>query len=423
LGRARKEEVRPLLVLLPAQDKAAPRAVPLLPVPDAETAARARAEVGDAVRVTVSSTPAAGAVLAGAGPVKQEGDVSTSEPLLREKAVAIEATTAAPESERAGVCAEEGASTPDAQLRAKAAVAIGATAAASESRRAGAEAEEGVTAPDAQLRVEAVAAIDAAAATSELGIVGAEAPVQKSDAPLGTMAADGAASQSASTRAERAAAQAAEASTGLEAAPRADAAAEAAAALVRRVAKADPSTPLSEIADAWAERADHTSEAGHDREAAAAQAAGILLRRLAKVGPGAPIEDVAKAWSGLPSPQVQGRRLRACKSSRSSPELTASSPDGLTESSKTRRRVRFNPAACSVHEIVPYGEIYGLHPREFVFDRHSRMVPADRRWGCAGLSAADSESTEAGATVQMEETAVADEEGTVADAPTCGKSA
>mmetsp|Transcript_109408 Transcript_109408/g.172851 ORF Transcript_109408/g.172851 Transcript_109408/m.172851 type:complete len:224 (-) Transcript_109408:216-887(-) len=40
------------------------------------------------------------------------------------------------------------------------------------------------------------------------------------------------------------------------------------------------------------------------------------------------------------------------------------------------RRVRFNLTACSVHEIIPYSEIYGDHPRTFVFDRWSRKIPA-----------------------------------------------
>merc|ERR1711920_455760 len=41
-----------------------------------------------------------------------------------------------------------------------------------------------------------------------------------------------------------------------------------------------------------------------------------------------------------------------------------------------RRRVRFDMGAVTVHEIPAYGEIYGAHPRTFVFDRHSSRVPA-----------------------------------------------
>lgn len=41
-----------------------------------------------------------------------------------------------------------------------------------------------------------------------------------------------------------------------------------------------------------------------------------------------------------------------------------------------QRRVHMDHAAPTVHEITPYAGIYGLHPREFVFDRHYCMVPA-----------------------------------------------
>lgn len=39
------------------------------------------------------------------------------------------------------------------------------------------------------------------------------------------------------------------------------------------------------------------------------------------------------------------------------------------------RRVQFNLTA-SVHEVIPYEEIYGDHPRTFVFDRWSRKIAA-----------------------------------------------
>lgn len=40
------------------------------------------------------------------------------------------------------------------------------------------------------------------------------------------------------------------------------------------------------------------------------------------------------------------------------------------------RRVRFDMAAVVVHPITPYCEIYGLHPRCFVFGRNYSIVPA-----------------------------------------------
>merc|ERR1719386_572708 len=46
-----------------------------------------------------------------------------------------------------------------------------------------------------------------------------------------------------------------------------------------------------------------------------------------------------------------------------------------------RRTVSFNVALNEVHEITPYGELYGLHPREFVFDRHLGVVPSGDHHG------------------------------------------
>jgi len=40
------------------------------------------------------------------------------------------------------------------------------------------------------------------------------------------------------------------------------------------------------------------------------------------------------------------------------------------------RRVHFCLDVATLHEITPYSEVYGLHPRDFVFDRDFYMVPA-----------------------------------------------
>jgi hypothetical protein len=44
---------------------------------------------------------------------------------------------------------------------------------------------------------------------------------------------------------------------------------------------------------------------------------------------------------------------------------------------KQRRSVRFHVPICEIHEVTPYSEVYGIHPREFVFDRFYFMQPAD----------------------------------------------
>lgn len=43
---------------------------------------------------------------------------------------------------------------------------------------------------------------------------------------------------------------------------------------------------------------------------------------------------------------------------------------------KKCRRARLDLSANTVHEITPYGEIYGRRPCTFVFDRDFNMIPA-----------------------------------------------
>lgn len=40
------------------------------------------------------------------------------------------------------------------------------------------------------------------------------------------------------------------------------------------------------------------------------------------------------------------------------------------------RRVRFDLEPASVHEVTPYAELYGVHPRDFVFGKGHCMIPA-----------------------------------------------
>lgn len=63
-------------------------------------------------------------------------------------------------------------------------------------------------------------------------------------------------------------------------------------------------------------------------------------------------------------------------------EVVVELPSEALQNSSTvdtgvKRRVHMDRAAPTVYEITPYAGIYGLHPREFVFDRHYCMVPAN----------------------------------------------
>lgn len=63
-----------------------------------------------------------------------------------------------------------------------------------------------------------------------------------------------------------------------------------------------------------------------------------------------------------------------------------------------KKAVWFNLGLNSIHEVIPYMEIYGRHPREFVFGRHSEMLPAGDRFGFVGLqedTSADSDELSA----------------------------
>jgi len=94
-----------------------------------------------------------------------------------------------------------------------------------------------------------------------------------------------------------------------------------------------------------------------DRDAAAAAAARVLLERIGR-GTSAALLEAVKAEVGA--------------------ECTSKSPVRRSVSAGScagRRRVHFDLSASTAHEIPPYSEIYGLHPREFVFDRNFYAVP------------------------------------------------
>jgi len=72
-----------------------------------------------------------------------------------------------------------------------------------------------------------------------------------------------------------------------------------------------------------------------------------------------------------------------------------------TKDGAPRRSVKFDLSSNVVHEVTPYSEIYGLHPREFVFGRDFCVVPAggdygfvDMRSAARGSKAADDSDEE-----------------------------
>jgi len=127
-----------------------------------------------------------------------------------------------------------------------------------------------------------------------------------------------------------------------------------------------------------------------DQESRAAAAAAALLRRLAKVGPETTPEEAVVAWvntSTRAGPDRSRRRLN--------PLITAGEEEDEERSTAAShtKGVWFDLRASTTHEVVPYSEIYGRHPREFVFGREAEMLPAGDRYGFTGLQ--DDTSTSA----------------------------
>lgn len=120
------------------------------------------------------------------------------------------------------------------------------------------------------------------------------------------------------------------------------------------------------------------------REASAAQAALALVRRIAKVGPDTPLEAIARRYSHL---------CRSLGSAHADDLMggTKKASGNLETTARGRgaRHVHFDLSTTIVHEVVPYSETYGLHPREFVFDRDFYMVPAGGTFGFTDMIAAD----------------------------------
>jgi len=130
-----------------------------------------------------------------------------------------------------------------------------------------------------------------------------------------------------------------------------------------------------------------------DQETRAAAAAAALLRRLAKVGPDTTPEEAAKLWANT-SLQARADVSNEPSASRRDPHRHVGGAAELGERRDPilgKRGVKFDLGSNSVHEVVPYCEVYGRHPREFVFGRHAEMLPAADRFGFVGLHQEDPE--------------------------------
>jgi hypothetical protein len=113
---------------------------------------------------------------------------------------------------------------------------------------------------------------------------------------------------------------------------------------------------------------------------AAAAAARVLLERISLRVAGKLVSDAG------PHVPLMGLGVAAESASQAVARCRLK-PPGLCR--KPQQCVRFNLGDSSVHEVTPYSEIYGLHPREFVFDRHAYLVPAKGPFGFVGVCSND----------------------------------
>merc|ERR1712232_1339118 len=132
---------------------------------------------------------------------------------------------------------------------------------------------------------------------------------------------------------------------------------------------------------------DSRAAVGNEATVDAADAAAALIRRVAQLGPHAPLSEIADKWRHL-----QGVLLEVSATSASS--VAVRSPRRHEcQLGTNHRKVRFDTTKTDVFEITPYSEIYGLHPREFVFGKHYQLWPSGGTYGFVDVPAAERGNT------------------------------
>jgi len=137
-----------------------------------------------------------------------------------------------------------------------------------------------------------------------------------------------------------------------------------------------------------------------DKDEAAAAAARVLLARIRS-------RLAGKACSGLLALlQAAEFGCTATLAPWNFPAEQVSGPPGLSNI-QHQRRVTFDLDASTEHDVIPYSEVYGLHPRDFVFDRNFAFVPAEGPFGFVGLPTNDDTDDESEGAVSSDSEAEA----------------
>lgn len=137
-----------------------------------------------------------------------------------------------------------------------------------------------------------------------------------------------------------------------------------------------------------------------EMEAQAAQAAAALLRRIGSAWPEKNPSEVSALFccrqAALCSPPLAAWLYAdgleennhavplAADSKVHRTHVFASSTPACPE----ERRVSFDLDRIQIYEVTPYSEIYGLHPREFVFGKNCDVVPSGDTYGFIDFLAA-----------------------------------
>lgn len=128
-----------------------------------------------------------------------------------------------------------------------------------------------------------------------------------------------------------------------------------------------------------------------DENARAAAAAATLLRRLTGTGANVSLDDAVAQWCTETEKAAEARLLSVQDKNHLHSNVVSRNSQG--DVSKRRRHVTFDDSVVTVHKITAYEEVYGLHPREFVFGRNFCIMPAAGPYGFVDVAAAAAQAS------------------------------
>lgn len=126
----------------------------------------------------------------------------------------------------------------------------------------------------------------------------------------------------------------------------------------------------------------HVAMSGEKHHGSVVDAAVALMHRVLGASLETPLQEVARRWRALHGSSVGAAlvlQLAAGGAFRRT-ALATGSPE------PRRRRARIANGDAEMLEVTPYSEVYGLHPRDFVFDRRYNILPVRDARGFVGFA-------------------------------------